>query len=42
MKEKEELGNLECDVVPVEIDLDSVPEITMNEIEALDGFVIFK
>lgn len=42
VKEKEELGNMECDVVPVEIDLDSIPEITMNEIEALDGFVIFK
>ena len=42
LKEKAELGEMECDVVPVEIDLESVPEITMNEIEALDGFVIFK
>ena len=42
IKEKSELGNMECDVIPVEIALDSIPEITMNEIEALDGFVIFK
>ena len=42
LKEKQELGEMECDVVPWEIELDSIPEITMSEIEAIDGFVIFK
>ena len=42
LKEKAELNEMECEIDPAEIRLDDIPEITMNEIEALDGFVIFK
>lgn len=41
LKEYKELGDVECDVNEVEIQIDSLPEITMQEIEALDGFVKF-
>ena len=37
-----ELGNLECDIKPIDVELDRIPEITMEEIEALYGFVNFK
>ena len=39
-----ELGKLECEVScdPVSVSLDKSPEITLEEIEALDGFVNFE
>lgn len=30
------------EIEPVTVELDGIPEITMDEIEALDGFVTFK
>ena len=43
-KEYAELGNMECEIKgePATVDLDAAPEVTMQEIEALDGLVKFK
>lgn len=38
IKEREELGSMECDIQPVEI---GEIDITLDEIEALNGFVKF-
>ena len=37
----EKIGSVECDIDPVHVPADSIPGITLAEIEALDGFVIF-
>ena len=44
LKEKEKLYAMELDpaVEPVTVELSGLPEINMDEIEALDGFVEFK
>lgn len=41
LKEFNALGEVECEINQVEIQIDSIPEITMQEIETLDGFVKF-
>ena len=41
LKEREEIEKMECNVAPVIIRADNIPEITLAEIEALDGFVNF-
>ena len=40
-KDMEELHNLECDVQPVDVKISNTPEITVPQIEALDGFINF-
>ena len=40
-KEYRELGNVECEIDGIEVSIDQIPEITMQEIEALDGLVKF-
>lgn len=40
-KEMDELHSLECDVQPIEIKIAEVPEITLAQIETLDGFIKF-
>lgn len=44
LAEHTELLNLPCEpeILPVTVTIDSAPEITMQEIEALDGFVNFE
>lgn len=44
LKARKELGEMECEVKtdPVRVDLDKNPDITMEDIEQLDGFVIFE
>lgn len=42
LKEQRKLGEMECDVETIEIRMTDVPEITMQEIETLDGLIIFK
>ena len=44
LKARKELGEMECDVEgePVRVDLEKCPDITMEDIEQLDGFVIFE
>ena len=42
LKEQRKLGEMECEVETIEIRTDEVPEITMQEIETLDGLIIFK
>ena len=42
LADRKELGDVECDVQPVTIRAEKVPEITLADIEALDGFVIFE
>ena len=39
--EIEELHKMECEIQPVKIQASAIPEITLAEIEALDGFVEF-
>ena len=41
-KEVENLHGMECDIQPVTIPAAAIPEISLAEIEALDGFVIFE
>ena len=41
-KEVEKLHAMECDIQPVTIPAAAIPEISLAEIEALDGFVIFE
>ena len=41
-KEKAELYGGDYEVEPVEIEIDLVPDVTMEEMIALDGFVVFK
>lgn len=40
-QEMNELHNIECDLEPVEIAIDNLPEITVPQIEALDGIIKF-
>jgi len=40
--EVEKLHAMECDIQPVTIPAAAIPEISLAEIEALDGFVIFE
>ena len=40
--EQRKLGEMECEIEPVMLKDDEIPQITMAEIEALDGFVIFE
>ena len=40
--EVEKLHGMECDIQPVTIPAAAIPEISLAEIEALDGFVIFE
>ena len=40
--EVEKLHGMECDIQPVKIPAAAIPEISLAEIEALDGFVIFE
>jgi hypothetical protein len=40
-KADRELGEMECEITPVRIPAGLVPDITLAEIEALDGFVEF-
>lgn len=44
LKARKELGEMACDVDcdPVHVDMDKCPDITMADIEQLDGFVIFE
>lgn len=44
LKEQKELLNMECDpdIQPVKVSIDAIPDITMADIESLDGFVIFE
>ena len=42
LEERRKLYMMECDIDPVEIQADSIPDINMAEIDALDGFVVFK
>ena len=40
-QEDKELGAMECEIQPVDIRAKDVPDITLEEIEILDGFVNF-
>ena len=40
-KEREKLRAMECDIEPVDVPMSGIPEITLAEIEALEGFVKF-
>lgn len=44
LDEKNALGemDIEPEIEPARVQIDTVPEITLSEIEALDGFVIFE
>ena len=44
IEEKKKLGSMEIDpaIEPVRIAPDKIPEINMDEIEALQGFIIFE
>ena len=41
IEEREKLENLECDIDHITLAIDDIPDITMNEIEALYSFVDF-
>ena len=41
-REKKELYGMDYDIEAIEVDIDSVPDVTLEEIEALDGIVVFK
>ena len=41
LAERKELENLDSGIEPIDIDISSVPNITLDEIEALYGFVNF-
>lgn len=40
-REDKELGAMECEIQPVDIRAADIPDITLEEIEILDGFVNF-
>lgn len=40
-KEMEELHNLGCDVQPIEVKVSELPDITLLQVETLDGFIKF-
>lgn len=40
--EHKELGEMECDVKGITLKIESIPGITMDEIEALDGIITFE
>jgi hypothetical protein len=44
LKARRELGEMACEVnaEPVRVDLEKNPDITMEDIEQMDGFVIFE
>ena len=41
-REKKELYSVDYGIDAIEVDIDSVPDVTLEEIEALDGIVVFK
>jgi len=41
-EEWETIGDVDCEIEPVKIPISLLPNITLDEIEALDGFVIFE
>ncbi len=41
IRQLKELHALECEIQPVQIQASAIPEINLDEIEALDGFVEF-
>lgn len=44
LKARQDLNDMECEINedPVTVDLEKNPDITMEDIELLDGFVIFE
>ena len=42
MEEWEKLGDLECEIEKISIPISQVPDIKLDEIEALDGFINFE
>lgn len=41
VQEVHNLFDLECDIKPIELKIDDVPDITLKEIDSLNGFVTF-
>ena len=41
-EEHKEMGEMECEVKGISLPIESIPGITMDEIEALDGIITFE